>query len=521
MNIENEEIYLASSKFQSRDELLKGVRAFYWSKGYGLSIRNSRKDKFVLLKCNLGGSYRDTRDISDNRKRSTGTHLIECPFSIKGKNGGDGVWVFEAIDLTHNHEPSTDMSGHSSFRRLPPEKVQSVKDMSLCGIPPRQIISSLRQETPDLPVNSRNIYNWNAKFRKDELGKKWITTLFDELAKSGFLHDVQHNPQGRITHLFIAHPLSIKLAKLFSNIFVMDCTYKTNRFNMPLLHIIGVSCFNTSFYSGFAFLQKEDKDSYAWALTTFKKFLGDENQPYVIITDRELALINAIKDVFPSATSLLCVWHINKNVFSNCKTHFVIAEEFDIFMEDWNNLVYSTSEAAYVKSLAEFELLYNDKKDVIKYIRDTWSPWKEKFVSAWTEIHLHLGNRASSRAEGAHAKLKMYLQASTGGFQEVKKKISQAVEHEFNEIKIRLAREKLTEIHKQCEKSKGGTMTPCTDHFMATMGLPCAHKIKDWNQMALSLELIHPHWRINTLSLNREDCLENDGELNLISCSKS
>ncbi|GJZ04834.1 hypothetical protein Tco_0538109, partial [Tanacetum coccineum] len=109
-----------------------------------------------------------------------------------------------------------------------------------------------------------------------------------------------------------------------------------------------------------------------------------------------------------------------------------------------------------VKSLAEFELLYNDKKDVIKYVRDTWSPWKEKFVSAWTEKHLHLGNRASSIAEG--------------------------------------------------------TMTPCTGHFMATMGLPCAHKIKDWNQMALSLELIHPHWRIDTLSLNREDCLENDGD---------
>ncbi|GJT05681.1 PKS-NRPS hybrid synthetase [Tanacetum coccineum] len=334
--------------------------------------------------------------------------------------------------------------------------------MSLCEIHPKQIISSLRQETPDLPVNSRNIYNLNAKFRKDELGNRSkITALFDELAKGGFLHDVKHNPQG------------------------------------------------------------QDKESYAWALTTFKKFLGDENQPSVIITDRELALMNAIKDVFPSTTSLLCVWHINKNVFSNCKTHFVIAEEFDIFMEDWNNLVYSTSEATYVKSLAEFELLYNDKKDVIKYVRDTWSPWKEKFVSAWTEKHLHLGNRASSRAEGAHAKLKMYLQASTGGFQEVKKKISQAVEHEFNEIKIRLAREKI-QIPHSCNMPFFGsfcTMTPCTGHFMATMGLPCAHKIKDWNQMALSLELIHPHWRIDTLSLNREDCLENDGDTKLIKAS--
>lgn len=44
------------------------------------------------------------------------------------------------------------------------------------------------------------------------------------------------------------------------------------------------------------------------------------------------------------------------------------------------------------------------------------------------------------------------------------------------------------------------------------MGLPCAHKIKDWNQMTLPLELIHPHWRIDPLSLNHEDCLQNDGD---------
>ncbi|GKA33740.1 hypothetical protein Tco_0720169 [Tanacetum coccineum] len=34
--------------------------------------------------------------------------------------------------------------------------------------------------------------------------------------------------------------------------------------------------------------------------------------------------------------------------------------------------------------------------------------------------------------------------------------------------------------------------------------------------MALSLELIHPHWRIDTLSLNREDGLQNDGDNRIV-----
>ena len=331
--IQNEELYLSSSVFESYDDLLKSVRAFYYAKGYGLSIRDSQKDKYVTLQCQRSGSYRDVRNIGDKRKRSTTSRLIECPFQIGGKKGSDGSWVFKVVNMEHNHEPSTDMSGHPSFRRLEPDDVQSVKSMTVSGIPPRQILTSLRQKTPNLPANSRTIYNLKAKIRRDDLGdRSMVMALLEELEKGGFTYDDFKDSDGRITRLFIAHPLSIKLARLFSDVFVMDCTYKTNKYNMPLLDIIGVTCFNTSFYSGFAFLDKEDEENYTWALRAFKKILVEGNGPSVIMTDRELALINGIKSVFPNTKSLLCVWHINKNVFFHCKKLFGRAEEFNIFM---------------------------------------------------------------------------------------------------------------------------------------------------------------------------------------------
>ncbi|KAK6936686.1 MULE transposase domain [Dillenia turbinata] len=46
----------------------------------------------------------------------------------------------------------------------------------------------------------------------------------------------------------------------------MDCTYKINRYKMPLLEIIGITSFNTSFYSCFVFLSKERCEDYEWAL---------------------------------------------------------------------------------------------------------------------------------------------------------------------------------------------------------------------------------------------------------------
>ncbi|XP_042754325.1 uncharacterized protein LOC122196071 [Lactuca sativa] len=327
--------------------------------------------------------------------------------------------------------------------------------MTKAGIPSRQILSSLRQQTPDLPAISRTIYNVKKKIRKENLGNQsMINALFKELEECGFTYDISHNPKGYISRLFIAHPLSIKLIKAFSHIFVMDCTYKTNKYNMPLLDIIGVSCFNTSFYSGFVFLEREDEENYSWALRAFKEIIGHDNQPCVIMSDRELALMN--------------------------------------------------------ERISQLQKVF------------------------WTDKFLHFGNRSSSRAEGAHAKLKQYLQVSTGDLREVKEKICLAVEHEFNEIKVKLSSEKLQvphdcnmlffkellyhishfalkEINKQYLATKEGSITPCTATFITTMGLPCAHKIKYWQETTFSLDLIHPHWRIDTLSLNLQNDLHDEG----------
>ena len=53
----------------------------------------------------------------------------------------------------------------------------------------------------------------------------------------------------------------------------MDCTYKTNQFNMPLLNIMGSTRLNTSFFIGFAFLSGEMDEDYIWALNALKNVI--------------------------------------------------------------------------------------------------------------------------------------------------------------------------------------------------------------------------------------------------------
>ncbi|PIA24917.1 hypothetical protein AQUCO_04100189v1 [Aquilegia coerulea] len=521
--------------FDSREKLLNYIHDFSFSQGYATTIRDSERDKYVTIGCDRGGTYRNRTNIPlEERKKKSGSRLINCPFRIKGVKLVGGSWILRISNGTHNHEASKDMSGHPSFRRFSNEEFLRIKDMCKAGIPSRQVLTLLRQANPKLRAISRTVYNTKAKIRKEKLrGRTPIQALLEELSGGGFLHNIKVDMEGRLTHLFFAHPHSIKLSRNYSNVFVMDCTYKTNKFKMPLLDIIGVSSFNTSFYSCFVFLSKEEECDYAWALTMFKKMLGSK-EPTVIVTDRELALMNAIEVIFPRTTNLLCFWHVETNIITNCKRFFEAKEDWDTFITTWTELVQSNSMSSFSEGWKDFEASYKEKVVMIDYIKKTWLPLKERFVKAWTDVHLHFGNRVTSRAEGAHGVLKSYLQVSTSDLHVAKEKICLAVENNFHGITTQVASEKIRIPHNICvpffkelvhcvstfalkklfEQYKlalsDSWFSVCKGQFTATMGLPCAHMMRCMKDRALQLSDIHPQWRIDKLSFEDGDIESNN-----------
>ncbi|KAL4585446.1 hypothetical protein LXL04_010067 [Taraxacum kok-saghyz] len=96
----------------------------------------------------------------------------------------------------------------------------------------------------------------------------------------------------------------------------------------------------------FVFMHNEQEPNYTWALNCLKSTLDECMQPRVIITDRELALINACKTVFPYPLYL-------------CTYLFFI-----LFL------------------------------GILKYIEDNWlNKYKQMFVSVWVYQHLNFGTR--------------------------------------------------------------------------------------------------------------------------------
>lgn len=263
-----------------------------------------------------------------------------------------------------------------------------------------------------------------------------------------------------------------------------------------------------------------------WALKMFSKLIGVDHHPSVIISDRELALMNAIRVVFPRTPNLLCLWHIEKNILAKCKPKFKEDVDWEGFLSSWTKVIKSPDESSFNEAWRLFEVQYKEYGSVLDYIRGTWLPQKEKFVSLWTEQITHFGNHVTSRAEGAHATLKKYLQVSTGSLHEVKDKICLAIDNQFQEIKAQLSSEKirvpakfcipffkelinqvsffaLYQLYKQYELSKSKSyQSQCKGHFFKTMGMPCVHMITERKVKVLALNDIHDHWRIDTKSFS-------------------
>lgn len=74
----------------------------------------------------------------------------------------------------------------------------------------------------------------------------------------------------------------------YRNAFLADSTYKTNRYGLPLLNIVGIFPTKQTFNACFTFMISEKEKYYIWAISQFKEFIEYKEEGIVILTDREL-----------------------------------------------------------------------------------------------------------------------------------------------------------------------------------------------------------------------------------------
>ncbi|XP_052732394.1 uncharacterized protein LOC128196201 [Vigna angularis] len=238
-----------------------------------------------------------------------------------------------------------------------------------------------------------------------------------------------------------------------------------------------------TFSATFTFLSTERQSNFTWALEKLKGlFLTFEGGPKVIVTDRDLALMNAIANVFSESYQMLCRFHILKNVKLNAKFH----------------------------GLLFFE-----------YVNQTWIiPYSTYFVKLWTNKVMHLGNTTTNRAEFAHWSLKKVPGNSMGDLCSCWDNIHNVIILQHNKIKAsfessllltsdhfkgyryreligRVSRYALDLIAKELKivQQIGLDSSKCGCILRRTFGVPCACELARYDPRIIPIGEFHIMWR--------------------------
>jgi hypothetical protein len=512
-----------SEFYNTHEEAYNSTLEWAEEHGYGFSLRRSKPDGDRPKTCFVYQCIRRSLRSSKATIRQTSTLSSNCKFSftIKQVSTVPPRWGVLNTYPHHNHDPAEHPGGLSCHRKRSNDVKDTIKSMTASHVAPKQIFSVLKQQDPNINIQMVDIYNEQRDLKVARLqGRTPIESLLQRLGDdTEWVSAYRTDGEERLNALFFAHTAQVKLIRAYPDVLLMDCTYRTNKYKMPLFHILGVGPMNKQFSAGFAFMKTESEIDYHWVLSNFINLAYEGLKPTAIITDNEQALRTACDRLFPGTPRLLCGWHVRQNVLTQAKRTWrvndgetpeeqeEINERRDAFMSRWEVVQTSKSEADFAQNWAELLLDYSSHISLINYLETYQFPQRQLVVRAWTSTVRHFNNTTTSRLEGAHSHLKSYIENSRCDLDKLVDAISLMLRKTNNElsqitarardrvpfsvlgrkyrclptgINVKISPMALELILIQYQKARTQTSEAlCTGKFTAIYGLPCQHHLRD------------------------------------------
>jgi hypothetical protein len=207
---------------------------------------------------------------------------------------GSDIWKFTLIDGDHNHPP-THASAHPTVRKLHRDDNfhSRIRVQKTAGMLAKHGFDLQQQEDSGNPLIMGDYYNEQGNIRRQELqGRPPIHALLDTLTADNddewwMRYQTEFGTEGGpLTHLFFSHGQHKELLVHNYEVLVLDSTYKTNRFKLPLVNIVGITLINRLFFAG-RFVKSEKVEDYVYVFESIKELYDVKKLPYphTFITD--------------------------------------------------------------------------------------------------------------------------------------------------------------------------------------------------------------------------------------------
>jgi MULE transposase domain len=451
-------------QFANRDEVYKYLQAWAVSEGFAIKHdRTKRRPKTGQIykqwfTCVCGGSksqsYLKASAPSEAAREGRGK-WVDCKWRCVGTEV-DEIWTGSMLGNYHTH-PRTTRGSYPIHRRQQRQKLPGIQqrilaDKDVTTISVKETYIAVQQQFPGLDIDITDIFNIQAKAQSDhDDGLPAVQAMARDLGEAFHFH-YSVDEHERLVNMAFFEKASLDLLRRWPYTVIIDATYKTNKFGLYLVDIVGMTGAGKTFIMGQAFLSAEGEEDYTYVLEWLRDLYVEARleMPVSITTDKAGGLIVALKNVFPASHHLLCTVHINRDVLTYSKTTWrdelvtdvggdlfsiesdneqpvdpttmdnglISTEERQAYMDTrekrllqlWWAVVNATTvptfETAWDNLRCQFSV---DHPKILSYLERIWMPFKESFCKACTNSFPHFGNTTSNRAEGSHRGVKRKL----------------------------------------------------------------------------------------------------------------
>ena len=399
---------LVQVEFPSLEAAEVELRAYAAAKGFSLKVRKGsdkwRKGVLVRKKYACGCWGGERHDESDS------TRLWNCPFYVTvvrrgrrgtGKAPRQFVWAIapHARNFTHAAHPfGADYAAHQMGARAMPEEVKKfIRGMRVDRILPVTVVGRVKERFPGVHVTPEMVTSlWRVcdQDSVDELDRLLGT---ESLRFRGQSHYDQKGTLDGICWLCLA----TKAATIqFHSVLLSDATYKTNRYQMPLILVTGTDNMGLTFLIGAGVVEYENKRSYEWFFETLCQLALQEygvdlkKDVKIIVSDKDAAECEAIDKTFGPGKHILCLFHMFRNVDRNVAP--LLRERFAPFLTSFRDAVFAKTEDDLNARVRD---LYNEYPESEAYLSGHVFSVKEKFCYCYSKHLPTLGNSTTGRAE--------------------------------------------------------------------------------------------------------------------------
>jgi len=169
-----------------------------------------------------------------------GSRKCRCPFKLRVKPVVQGErWMMKLICGSHNHELPKSLVGHPYVGRLTSNKKIIIADMTKSMVKPRNILLTLKEHNANNYTTIKKIYNArNAHLSSIRDNNTEMQQLMKLVERDQYIHWHRFKDEDVVRDIFCSHPNAIKLSNACNLVFLIDSTYKTNRYKLSLLDML-------------------------------------------------------------------------------------------------------------------------------------------------------------------------------------------------------------------------------------------------------------------------------------------